>query len=74
LFIGKGFDMVAKVIGKKFPISAIRVKKFCSNSVYESAIHAKGFTPPFSMLEAVERTIKYEFLEKHEHEAVFYSE
>jgi hypothetical protein len=26
------------------------------------------------MLEAVERTIKYEFLEKHEHEAVFYSE
>jgi nucleoside-diphosphate-sugar epimerase len=74
LFIGKGFDMAAKVMGKKLPISAIRVKKFCSNSVYESAIHAKGFTPPFSMLEAVERTIKYEFLEKHEHEAVFYSE
>ena len=74
LFIGKGFDMVAKVIGKKLPISAIRVKKFCSNSVYESAIHTTGFTPPFSLLEAVERTIKYEFLEKHEHEAVFYSE
>ena len=74
LLIGKGFDLAAKVIGKKLPISAIRVKKFCSNSVYESAIHTTGFTPPFSMLEAVERTIKYEFLEKHEHEAVFYSE
>ena len=74
LLIGKGFDLVAMVMGKKLPISAIRVKKFCSNSVYESAIHSTGFTPPFSMLEAVERTIKYEFLEKHEHEVVFYSE
>jgi nucleoside-diphosphate-sugar epimerase len=74
LLIGRGFDMAAKVMGKKLPISAIRVKKFCSNSVYESAIHTTGFTPPFSMLEAVERTIKYEFLEEHTHEAVFYSE
>jgi nucleoside-diphosphate-sugar epimerase len=74
LFIGKGFDLAAKVMGKKLPISAIRVKKFCSNSVYESAIHTSGFIPPFSMPEAVERTIKYEFLEKHEHETVFYSE
>ena len=74
LLIGKGFDLAAKVMGKKLPISAIRVKKFCSNSVYKSAIHNTGFTPPFSMLEAVERTIKYEFLEEHTHEAVFYSE
>ena len=74
LLIGKGFDLAAKVMGKKLPISAIRVKKFCSNSVYESAIYTSGFTPPFSMLEAVERTIRHEFLEKHEHETVFYSE
>jgi nucleoside-diphosphate-sugar epimerase len=74
LLIGRGFDMVAKVMSKKLPISAIRVKKFCSNSVYESAIGKTGFTPPFSMLEAVERTIKYEFLEEHAHETVFYSE
>jgi nucleoside-diphosphate-sugar epimerase len=74
LLIGKGFDLAAKVIGRKLPISAIRIKKFCSNSVYESAIYAKEFTPPFSMLEAVERTITHEFLEKHEDETVFYSE
>jgi nucleoside-diphosphate-sugar epimerase len=74
LLIGKGFDLAAKVMGMKLPISAIRVKKFCSNSVYESAIHTSGFIPEFSMSEAVERTIRYEFLEKHEHEAVFYSE
>jgi nucleoside-diphosphate-sugar epimerase len=74
LFIGKGFDLVAKIMDKKLPISAIRVKKFCSNSVYESVIDTAGFIPPFSMPEAVERTIKHEFLEKHEDEAVFYSE
>jgi nucleoside-diphosphate-sugar epimerase len=74
LLVGSGFDIAAKVMGKKLPISAIRVKKFCSNSVYESAIYATGFTPPFSMLEAVERTIKYEFLEEHAHQTVFYSE
>jgi nucleoside-diphosphate-sugar epimerase len=74
LFLGKGFDMAAKLTGKKLSISAIRVKKFCANSVYESAIHNTGFIPPFSMLEAVERTIKYEFLEVNEGEQVFYSE
>jgi nucleoside-diphosphate-sugar epimerase len=74
LLIGKGFDLAAKIIGKKLPISAIRVKKFCSNSVYESAVQISGFTPPFSMPEAVEKTIKYEFLEKHENETVFYSQ
>ena len=74
LFIGKGFDLAAKVMCRKLPISSIRVKKFCSNSVYESAIHTTGFTPPFSMLDAVEKTIKYEFLEDHSHEAVFYAE
>jgi nucleoside-diphosphate-sugar epimerase len=74
LLIGKGFDLAAKIMGKKLPISAIRVKKFCLNSVYESAIHTSGFIPPFSMPEAVEKTIKYEFLEKHENETVFYSE
>jgi len=64
LFIGKGFDLFAKIMDKKLPISAIRVKKFCSNSVYKSAIHTSGFIPPFSISEALEITIKHEFLEE----------
>jgi hypothetical protein len=74
LLIGKGFDLVAMAMGRKLPISAIRVKKFCSNSVYESAIHTTGFIPPYSMLESIERTIKYEFLEEHKGKQLFYSE
>jgi len=74
LFIGSCFDFVAKVAGKKFPISAIRVKKFCANSVYESAIESTGFTPPVPLIEAIEKTVRFEFIENHKTVPVFYSE
>ncbi|WP_143070201.1 NAD-dependent epimerase/dehydratase family protein [Polynucleobacter asymbioticus] len=74
LLIGSGFDLVAKITGKKFPISAIRVKKFCANSVYESAIEATGFVPPVPLMEAIEKTVRFEFIEDHKGEQVFYSE
>jgi nucleoside-diphosphate-sugar epimerase len=74
LLIGSGFDLVAKITGKKFPISAIRVKKFCANSVYESAIESTGFIPPVYLTDAIEKTVRYEFIEDHKAEKVFYSE
>lgn len=72
--IGKGFDAVATITGKRFPISAIRVKKFCANSVYNTAIDQTGFVPPVPLGEALLRTVRHEFLESHETEGVFYSE
>jgi nucleoside-diphosphate-sugar epimerase len=74
LLIGSCFDFVAKITGKNFPISAIRVKKFCANSVYESAIDSTGFTPPVSLIDAIEKTVRFEFIEDHKSEQVFYSE
>lgn len=74
LLIGFSFDLVAKITGKKFPISAIRVKKFCANSVYESAIDSTGFIPPVPLIEAIEKTVCFEFIEDHKNEQVFYSE
>ena len=74
LLIGSGFDLVAKVTGKKFPVSAIRVKKFCANSVYESAIESTGFIPPVPLMEAIKKTVRFEFIEDHKNEQVFYSE
>ena len=74
LVIGKTFDAAAFVLNKKFPISAIRVKKFCANSVYESAIDKTGFIPPVGLLQAIEKTVKYEFVEDHKSEQVFYTE
>ena len=65
---------VAKITGKKFPISAIRVKKFCANSVYGSAIASTGFIPPTPLMEAIEKTIRFEFFEDHKAEQVFHSD
>jgi nucleoside-diphosphate-sugar epimerase len=74
LLIGSCFDLVSKITGKKFPISAIRVKKFCANSVYESAIESTGFTPPVPLMDAIKKTVFFEFIEDHKNEQVFYSE
>lgn len=72
--IGKCFDALAAVTGKKFAISSIRVKKFCSNSVFETSIAKTGFVAPVPLAEALERTVRHEFIEKHAHEGVFYTE
>ncbi len=74
LLIGMIFDLFAKVTGKKFPISAIRVKKFCANSVYDSAVDSTGFIPPVSLMEAIEKTVYFEFIGDHKAEQVFYTE
>lgn len=72
--IGKGFDLVAALSGKRFAISSIRVKKFCANSVYNTAIEQTGFAPPVPLEQALAQTVRYEFVESHEHEGVFYTE
>ncbi len=72
--IGKCFDFVSTVTGKRFAISSIRVKKFCANSVFNTAVESTGFVPPVPLEEALEKTVRHEFIESHEGEGVFYSE
>ncbi len=71
---GKGFDLMSFITGKRSMISSIRVKKFCSDSVFDTSMDKTGFVPPVSLEEALARTIRHEFLENHEDEGVFYSE
>lgn len=71
---GKLFDLFAFILRKKFAISSIRVKKFCSDSVYMSAINQTSFTPPISIMDAFEKTIRYEFIEKHTNDHIYFSE
>lgn len=72
--IGKGFDLVAALTGIRFAISSIRVKKFCANSVYNTAIDQTGFVPPVPLEQALAQTVRYEFMESNQHEGVFYTE
>jgi len=72
--VGKLFDLAASILGLKFPISAIRVQKFCSDSVYKSAASRFGFTAPVALMAAIEKTVQYEFVEDHAGEDVYFSE
>lgn len=72
--IGKCFDLVAGLTGKRFSISSIRVRKFCSNSVYNSAINKTAFVPPISLEKALEQTVHHEFIESHGDNDVFFTE
>jgi hypothetical protein len=52
-------DMIASITGRKFPISAIRVRKFCANTVVNAdKAHQSGFKAPYSMKDGLAKTIK----------------
>ncbi|MDR0628370.1 MAG: NAD-dependent epimerase/dehydratase family protein [Treponema sp.] len=71
---GLCFDLLAKVLHKNLPISSIRVKKFCADTMFEAAnIQKTEFNPPVTLAEGLERTIKYEFIDKIT-DQVFYTE
>lgn len=72
--IGKGFDLVAAMTRKRFAISSIRVKKFCANSIYNTAIFKTGFVRPVPIDQALVQTVRYEFIENHDGEPLFFSE
>lgn len=72
--IGKGFDLVAAMTGKRFAISSIRVKKFCANSVYDTAIDKTGFVRPVPLEQAIEQTVRHEFIENHDGEPLYFTE
>jgi nucleoside-diphosphate-sugar epimerase len=73
-FGGLCFDVLAKILKRRLPISSIRVKKFCSNTMFEAAnIKTTDFKAPVSLIEGLERTIKYEFIDKIV-EHIFYTE
>ncbi len=62
---GYGFDLLAKISGKKLSISSVRVKKFCATTQFDAGKVAKeNFIPPFTLGEGLEKTLTYEFVEK----------
>ena len=56
---GVGCDLVASVCGKRLPISAVRIRKFCSTTTFVAQrLASTGFHPPVSLREALAKTIK----------------
>jgi GlcNAc-P-P-Und epimerase len=59
---GQIFDLLACFSTRKFPISAVRVRKFCTDSRASNAMAlATGFVPGYDMKTELEQMVRYEF-------------
>ena len=60
---GYAFDLLARITGKTYPISSIRIKKFVAHTkVAADRLRETGFVAPYSLAEGLERMIASEFL------------
>jgi len=60
---GYGYDILAKITGKTYPVSSIRIKKFCADTVIDAdRLHNTGFVPSYTLAEGLSRMIKSEFV------------
>ena len=58
---GVACDVASAFTGMRLPISALRVKKFCSTTTFSTRrVMATGFRPPVGLREALVKTIKHE--------------
>lgn len=65
LAVGWVLDVVARITGRTFPLSAVRVRKFCAETTVDSSrVQASGFTPATSLAEGLRRTMASEFPER----------
>jgi nucleoside-diphosphate-sugar epimerase len=59
---GYGFDVLSSVTGIKFPITGIRIKKFCASTQLNAAqVNSLDFQAPYTLAEGLDRTLKNEF-------------
>jgi len=59
---GHLLDAIGRMSGRTFPISAIRVRKFCETTQFRaSRVVEWNFRPPFTLAEGLSRTIDFEF-------------
>jgi nucleoside-diphosphate-sugar epimerase len=75
LVLGYAADFTASITGKDFPLSAIRIKKFCSSTTFTSVNNQiDKFQPPFTLQEGIDRTLLSEFIAPDPNREIFFSE
>ncbi len=63
LTAGYVFDGLARITGKNFPVSAVRVQKFCADTTCAAdRLKETGFRPAYTLEEGLERMIDRFFL------------
>lgn len=72
---GYCFDILAKITGKKYTVSSVRVKKFCAVTQFDSTkAMSSGFVPPYTLQEGISRTLEFEFVHPKPDSIEFQSE
>lgn len=72
---GYGFDLIAKLTGKKLTISSVRVKKFCATTEFDATkVHTCGFKAPYTLDEGLARTLEFEFVHPRTDDVTFKTE
>lgn len=62
---GAAFDIAARITGRNFPISLVRIQKFCAHTIVNAdKARSKGFKAPYSLEQGLEAMIKADFLAK----------
>lgn len=75
LLVGYVADTISLIIGKKLPVSSIRVRKFTSSTSFRSSkADLDNFSPMFSLSEGLERTITSEFILPDLKREIFFTE
>ena len=62
LAAGLACDLVARLTGRRFPVSAVRIRKYAASTRFAAArLAATGFDPRHDLREALVTTIRHEF-------------
>lgn len=62
MIAGTIFDGLARIMGRTFPISKVRIEKFCASTVFSAERVAQtAFVPPKRLQDALKETIEAEF-------------
>ncbi|MBC69412.1 NAD-dependent epimerase/dehydratase family protein [Acinetobacter sp.] len=72
--IGYIADFLSMLIGKSLPVSSIRVKKFLATTQFDSSICQTDFVAPFSLNDALSKTVRYEFIDDNSDKPIFETE
>ena len=72
---GYCFDLLSKISGRSYPVSSVRIRKFCATTQFDSTqIKESGFKAPYTLTKGLERTLQYEFISKQQDSITFETE
>lgn len=71
ILFGYIFDLIHFLTKKKFPVSSVRIKKFCATTQFNSSKVHNTFNKPFTLKEGLDRTLEHEFINKKKDDVLF---